>query len=211
MEAQNAIILNDLSRYLGSDPGERPEEETAHQEFSLPRADSGKDAWLFLAAGFVIEALVWGVYFHEYKNLNRMFSELSLKSKPGFPFSFGVFQEYYGHHELFSSNASGIAVIGTTATVNKHLPLYLYKHSLTCTGTNVHVGPRSFPCLQKVPPSSQYHEVGRSPPHGSRPLRCLLRSERATPHPNPRSHLRPRRMYHLLSYSAIYRRMVRAA
>lgn len=29
-------------------------------EFSLPRADGGKDAWLFLAAGFVVEAMVWG-------------------------------------------------------------------------------------------------------------------------------------------------------
>ncbi|KAH7393366.1 major facilitator superfamily domain-containing protein [Cadophora sp. MPI-SDFR-AT-0126] len=89
MEAQNAIILNDL------DPGSNgiAEEETIHHEFSLPRADSGKDAWLFLAAGFVIEALVWG-----------------------FPFSFGVFQEYYGNHELFSSDSAGIAVIGTTAT-----------------------------------------------------------------------------------------------
>lgn len=31
-----------------------------HQEFSLPPADRGKDAWLFLAAGFVVEAFVWG-------------------------------------------------------------------------------------------------------------------------------------------------------
>ena len=30
------------------------------QEFSLPRVDGGKDAWLFLAGCFCIEALVWG-------------------------------------------------------------------------------------------------------------------------------------------------------
>jgi len=30
------------------------------QDFSLPRADGGKDAWLFLAGCFSIEALVWG-------------------------------------------------------------------------------------------------------------------------------------------------------
>lgn len=29
-------------------------------EFSLPPVDRGKDAWLFLAACFVLEALVWG-------------------------------------------------------------------------------------------------------------------------------------------------------
>ncbi|KAH8596147.1 major facilitator superfamily domain-containing protein [Bisporella sp. PMI_857] len=62
-------------------------------ELSLPRADGGKDAWLFLISCFVVEALVWG-----------------------FPFSFGVFQDYYSSHETFSSDASSIAAIGTTAT-----------------------------------------------------------------------------------------------
>lgn len=28
---------------------------------SLPRADGGKDAWLFLMGGFMIESLVWGM------------------------------------------------------------------------------------------------------------------------------------------------------
>lgn len=65
----------------------------AYHEFSLPAADRGSSAWLFLAAGFVVEALVWG-----------------------FSFSFGVFQQYYSTHEPFSSKPSGIAVIGTTAT-----------------------------------------------------------------------------------------------
>lgn len=32
-------------------------------EFSLPQADGGKDAWLFLAACFIVEALVWGKLF----------------------------------------------------------------------------------------------------------------------------------------------------
>ena len=67
------------------------EEET--QRFSLPPADRGKDAWLFLAAAFILEALVWG-----------------------FPFSFGVFETYYSSHEPFSNDASGISAIGTTAT-----------------------------------------------------------------------------------------------
>lgn len=30
------------------------------REFCLPRVDGGKDAWLFLAGCFCIEALVWG-------------------------------------------------------------------------------------------------------------------------------------------------------
>ena len=33
----------------------------AHEMPGLPRVDGGKDAWLFLAACFMIEALVWGM------------------------------------------------------------------------------------------------------------------------------------------------------
>jgi hypothetical protein len=36
-------------------------DDTPHgQEFSLPPVDTGKDAWRFLAAAFMMEALVWG-------------------------------------------------------------------------------------------------------------------------------------------------------
>src|SRR5258706_433295 len=35
---------------------------------------------------------------------------------PGFPFSYGVFQDYYTNHPLFSSETSGIAIIGTSAS-----------------------------------------------------------------------------------------------
>ncbi|KAH7014342.1 major facilitator superfamily domain-containing protein [Microdochium trichocladiopsis] len=59
-------------------------------EFSLPPADSGKDAWLFLAACWAVEALVWG-----------------------FGFSFGVFQDYYTTHLPFKGTGN-IAVVGTT-------------------------------------------------------------------------------------------------
>ncbi|KAF2963947.1 hypothetical protein GQX73_g9627 [Xylaria multiplex] len=61
-------------------------------EFSLPPVDGGKDAWLFLAACFVVNALIWG-----------------------YTFSFGVFQDYYNQHEPFASSGN-IAVIGTTST-----------------------------------------------------------------------------------------------
>ncbi|KAI8633800.1 major facilitator superfamily domain-containing protein [Xylariaceae sp. FL1651] len=67
------------------------EEGRERQEFSLPPVDGGKDAWLFLAACFAIEALVWG-----------------------FPFAFGVFQDYYNSHEPFAGQPN-IAVIGTSA------------------------------------------------------------------------------------------------
>lgn len=35
-------------------------EQQRRQEFSLPPAASGKDAWLFLMTCFFVEAIVWG-------------------------------------------------------------------------------------------------------------------------------------------------------
>ncbi|KDN64501.1 putative major facilitator superfamily transporter [Colletotrichum sublineola] len=62
------------------------------QEFlSLPPVDGGKQAWLFLAACFAIEMLVWG-----------------------FPFAFGVFQNHYSTNLPFAGQPN-IAVIGTCA------------------------------------------------------------------------------------------------
>ncbi|KAJ4263449.1 hypothetical protein NW762_006268 [Fusarium torreyae] len=63
----------------------------SHEVSSLPPVDGGKDAWLFLAASFMVEALTWG-----------------------FPFAFGVFQDYYSTQEPFKGS-SAIAVIGTCA------------------------------------------------------------------------------------------------
>ncbi|KAJ9296497.1 hypothetical protein DTO271G3_5195 [Paecilomyces variotii] len=66
-------------------------DHTSQQQRQLPRADGGKDAWLFLAACFMIEALIWG-----------------------FTFAFGIFQEYYSTHEPFRDSGN-IAAIGTCA------------------------------------------------------------------------------------------------
>lgn len=37
----------------------------------------------------------------------------------GFPFAFGVFENYYAINALFPESTSGIVVIGTTSTVAK--------------------------------------------------------------------------------------------
>ena len=34
--------------------------EVGHELQTLPRVDGGKQAWLFLSACFMLEALVWG-------------------------------------------------------------------------------------------------------------------------------------------------------
>jgi len=41
-------------------PERHAEDGDGHEMQSLPPVDGGKDAWLFLAACFMIEGLVWG-------------------------------------------------------------------------------------------------------------------------------------------------------
>lgn len=83
-------------------------------ESQLPPVDKGKDAWLFLASCFFIEALVWGEYTSLLSNLLSLSDAIfSL----GFAFSFGIFQEYYSTHAPFAGSGN-IAIIGTTATVS---------------------------------------------------------------------------------------------
>lgn len=87
------------------------ESRTTDVEFSLPPADGGRKAYLFLAACWVVEAVTFGRLSHiilQYK--------LVTLSITGFGFSFGVFQEYYSHNEPFAGS-SNIAAIGTTTTV----------------------------------------------------------------------------------------------
>ncbi|KAJ6013115.1 hypothetical protein N7499_012279 [Penicillium canescens] len=62
-----------------------------HEGRQLPPVDGGKDAWMFLVAGFIIEGLTWG-----------------------FAFSYGVFQDYYLSSDEFR-NSGNIAAIGTCA------------------------------------------------------------------------------------------------
>ncbi|KAL9488282.1 hypothetical protein ACSS6W_000559 [Trichoderma asperelloides] len=64
---------------------------------SLPPVDTGRDAMLFLAACIIIECLVWG-----------------------FPFAFGIFQNYYSTHAPFMGSPN-IAAIGTTAMGTMYL------------------------------------------------------------------------------------------
>ncbi|KAF2787109.1 MFS general substrate transporter [Melanomma pulvis-pyrius CBS 109.77] len=67
------------------------EANETNEGFSLPPADGGKDAWLFLMSCFMLEALIWG-----------------------FPSTYGVFQEYYSTHEPFAGS-NNIPVVGTCA------------------------------------------------------------------------------------------------
>ncbi|KAK3990546.1 monocarboxylate transporter 10 [Cladorrhinum sp. PSN332] len=95
---------------LPPSPSPSPEDgiiNTGHELPSLPPVDGGKEAWLFLAACFMIEALVWG-----------------------FPYCFGVFQAHYTTHPPFSTSPSNIATIGTCALGIMYLdtPLIMALH-----------------------------------------------------------------------------------
>ncbi|OJD14194.1 hypothetical protein AJ78_05434 [Emergomyces pasteurianus Ep9510] len=70
-----------------------------HQSTQFPPIDRGKDAWLFLAACFFMEALVWG-----------------------FAFTYGVFQVHYSSLDIFKDSGN-IAVIGTCAMGIMYLDL----------------------------------------------------------------------------------------
>ncbi|KAF3018987.1 hypothetical protein E8E14_012623 [Neopestalotiopsis sp. 37M] len=58
----------------------------------LKPADRGRDAWVILIAGFILEALFWG-----------------------FPMCFGVFQDYYSKVPAFQKDSANIPLIGTIA------------------------------------------------------------------------------------------------
>ncbi|KAK2744377.1 hypothetical protein FQN57_004272 [Myotisia sp. PD_48] len=103
----SAIQLQDWSPVSTPRLEEEREEEEAganvilhrtEHEFSLPRADGGLRAWLFLAGCFLVEALVWGM-----------------------PFSYGLFQDFYSITEPFKSKPSGLPAIGTTALAVMYL------------------------------------------------------------------------------------------
>lgn len=64
IELSQGVNLNQL--FIDQEnPGDNPQiaaeaNPSIHQDCLVPRADGGKEAWLFLAACFVVEALVWG-------------------------------------------------------------------------------------------------------------------------------------------------------
>jgi hypothetical protein len=59
MDSSAEIPMRNISNERG-ELGTGSLDDQHGPEFSLPPADGGKDAWLFLAACFIVEALVWG-------------------------------------------------------------------------------------------------------------------------------------------------------
>lgn len=94
-EVQNSpSVLNKAEKGIWTPP--EGTQDDAHlskvQGVQPPPRDGGINAWLFLAACFAIEALVWG-----------------------FAFTYGVFQAYYSDIPQFKDG--NIPVVGTCAMV----------------------------------------------------------------------------------------------
>ena len=91
--------------------------DTQQDEFptpplTLPPADGGWAAWLFLLGSFMIEMFLWG-----------------------FPFSFGVLQDYYTNHQPISLHSAGVSAVGTTCSVS---PVFCSQNNLlTAQGHHV--------------------------------------------------------------------------
>ena len=107
---------------LGNDRDRDPREGGSSAPVAhLPPADSGRDAWLFLFGSFMIEMFLWG-----------------------FPFSFGVLQDYYTHHKPISLHPAGVSAVGTTCSVRLFSP-----PTCQADGAGHHV-PRSTPVVRCV-------------------------------------------------------------
>ena len=88
-------------------------ENNAQHDHDLPKVDGGLGAWLVLASVFVQGALIWGM--KNWQSYVGSPTNLFL----GFVYGFGVFQEYYSRQEQFAGHTSGLASIGTTASVSQ--------------------------------------------------------------------------------------------
>jgi hypothetical protein len=87
----------------------------------LPPMDGGMDAWLFLAACFAMEALVWG-----------------------FAFTYGVFQAYYSEIPQFKDSGN-IAVVGTCAMVRTYLLIVSHQYADISRESCISTSPSSSP------------------------------------------------------------------
>lgn len=79
----------------------------------LTPTDTDAAAWKFLFGCFIVERLLWGIKhaFHIlWKEINH-----SANYTIGFPSTFGVFQNYYSHHQQFEPSPN-IAMIGVCTT-----------------------------------------------------------------------------------------------
>lgn len=121
----------------------------------------------------------------------------------GFPFAFGVLQEYYSSHEPFASDSSHSATIGTVALVSGASTL-CKSCQLTSAGfhvSRISIRPHHHAALPPVP-QAQHH---RGRPAGDRQhCRLLVRHPHLATDHHPRHLLGPRRQPALLPHPHLH-------
>lgn len=113
-EYSPSIATNSIDTGSSVSSNKERDIEFAHREYGLAQVDGGIQAWLFLIASAMLEALVWGQLTLK---LKLEYGEMGTDRRAlGYAFSFGIFQDYYSAHEPFRGSGN-IAVIGTCAMV----------------------------------------------------------------------------------------------
>ena len=106
-------------------------EHDAHEVFnesrqydapSVPPADRGKDAWLFLTGCFAVEGLLWSFPF-AYGTYDISLYTL-LRPQWLTEMWLGIFQDYYLSHNTFPGSGSSLAIVGTVSSVSEAPELY---------------------------------------------------------------------------------------
>lgn len=108
-------------RRAGTDDSSGLAEHLNHRLSCLPPVDTGKHAYLFLLACFVLSALVWSESIFTYTSTSPVHPVAFVKkqlltlyacSTSGYSFCFGILSDYYSRTEPFKES-SAIANIGT--------------------------------------------------------------------------------------------------
>ncbi|KAH1491333.1 hypothetical protein LV164_002272 [Aspergillus fumigatus] len=98
LESVPPVLFKETFSHIPTSSDDLSDDIDEFDDSRLPPVDGGYQAWLFLAACFMVEGIVWG-----------------------FAQSFGVFENYYRTHEPFSDSTE-IASIGTCAMGLAYLP-----------------------------------------------------------------------------------------
>lgn len=195
---ESAFELRQL--HSRSPPTDVNDGQVTRQEFSLPPVDTGKDAWLFLAACWVVEAVTFGTYYPFLRSLKH---HNLTGNKIGFGMSFGVFQNYYSQNAPFAGSGN-IAAIGTTTMVRysqaefscsvltRELGPAVHRHTVRLSG--LPYVPKTCALVYTTGP---FHLCPRS--------RHKLLLQNSTPaHRYPRHLIRPWRLHCLLPLYSVY-------
>jgi hypothetical protein len=125
-------------------------------------------------------------------------------SPTGFPFSFGVLQDYYSTHPPLSQTATGLSAVGTTCSVGIHLKLAERHSDVDWSGIDVSWRATCFSCFPKVACTLATRHGHWTPNRRTGRLSIQLCYQGLAPRPHSRDPVRCRRQLALLSDICVY-------